>query len=62
MHWRFVANSSIIFLKAWIIVLTCFLCNGLAMGINNAYGVIYVRLQKELSDDGDPNASSKACK
>ena len=41
-------------------MITCFLCNGLAMGINNAYGVIYVRLVEEL--EGDPNAASKACK
>lgn len=45
---------------AWVIVLTCFLCNGLAMGINNAYGVIYVRLEKDLRDGGDQNAASKA--
>ena len=45
-----------------MIVLTCFLCNGLAMGINNAYGVIYVRLEKDLRDGGDQNAASKAGK
>ena len=32
------------------------------MGINNAYGVIYVRLEKEMRDGGDLNAASKACK
>ena len=48
--------------QAWVIVLTCFLCNGLAMGINNAYGVIYVRLEKEMRESGDANAAAKACK
>jgi len=47
-------------LMAWVIVLTCFLCNGLAMGINNAYGVIYVRLEKEMRESGDANAAAKA--
>ena len=42
-------------------MVTCFLCNGLAMGINNAYGVIYVRLVEELELQNDPNAASKAC-
>ena len=45
-----------------MIVLTCFLCNGLAMGINNAYGVIYVRLEERMRIEGDLNAASKACK
>ena len=45
-----------------MIVLTCFLCNGLAMGINNAYGVIYVRLEERMRLEGDDNAASKACK
>ena len=48
--------------QAWVIVLTCFLCNGLAMGINNAYGVIYVRLVEELKEQGDQNPASKAGK
>ena len=40
----------------------CFLCNGLVLGLNNAYGVIYVRLVEQLEDEQDPNAASKACK
>ena len=32
------------------------------MGINNAYGVIYVRLEKEMRESGDVNAAAKACK
>ena len=47
--------------QAWLVMVTCFLCNGLAMGINNAYGVIYVRLVEELELQNDPNAASKAC-
>ena len=32
------------------------------MGINNAYGVIYVRLVEELKEQGDQNPASKAGK
>jgi hypothetical protein len=32
------------------------------MGINNAYGVIYVRLEERMRLEGDLNAASKACK
>ncbi len=39
---------------------TAFLCNGLAMGINNAFGVIYVKLYEQLREEGDENAASKA--
>ena len=41
-------------------MVACFLCNGLVLGLNNAYGVIFVRLNQQLEDQGDPNASSKA--
>ena len=40
-------------------MIACFFCNGLVLGLNNAYGVIYVRLVEELSPD--PYAASKAC-
>lgn len=45
---------------AWVVMVACFLCNGLVLGLNNAYGVIYVRLVEELTASGDPNPAFKA--
>lgn len=46
--------------RAWLIVLSSFLCNGLIFGVINSYSLIYLRLQKTLEDNGDPDSSSKA--
>lgn len=48
--------------RGWIIMLSAFLCNGVIFGIINTYSVIYVRLQKQLEESGDKEASSKAGK
>ncbi len=46
--------------QAWLVAVAAFVCNGLVLGLNNAYGVIFARLVKELQAEGDPNAASKA--
>ncbi len=46
--------------QAWVVMLASFVCNGLVLGLNNAYGVIYDKLNEQLEDQSDPNAGSKA--
>uniref|UniRef100_A0A336MQP3 CSON004169 protein n=1 Tax=Culicoides sonorensis TaxID=179676 RepID=A0A336MQP3_CULSO len=46
--------------RGWIIMLSAFLCNGVIFGIINTYSVIYLKIQKQLEESGDTEASSKA--
>lgn len=47
--------------RAWFLILPgAFLCNGIIFGIINTYSVIYKSLQKQLTEAGDLEASSKA--
>lgn len=46
--------------RGWVIMLSAFLCNGVIFGIINTYSVIYLRLQNQLEESGDKEASSKA--
>ncbi|XP_063701202.1 monocarboxylate transporter 10 isoform X2 [Culicoides brevitarsis] len=46
--------------RGWVIMLSAFLCNGVIFGIINTYSVIYLRLQQQLEESGDKEASSKA--
>jgi len=48
--------------RAWLVVFSSFLINGLLFGIINSYSVIYFELQKNLEESGISDASSKACK
>jgi MFS transporter, MCT family, solute carrier family 16 (monocarboxylic acid transporters), member 10 len=48
--------------RAFLVMISAFLCNGILFGIINTYSVIYVSLQKQLTESGDESASSKACK
>lgn len=48
--------------RAFLVMISAFLCNGILFGIINTYSVIYVSLQKQLEATGDKDASSKACK
>jgi MFS transporter, MCT family, solute carrier family 16 (monocarboxylic acid transporters), member 10 len=47
--------------RAYIVMISAFLCNGILFGIINTYSVIYVSLQRQLEASGDAAASSKAC-
>lgn len=47
-------------IRAWTILISAFLCNGIIFGIINTYGVIYMQLQEQLKMSGDEEASSKA--
>ena len=46
--------------RAWIVLISAFLCNGILFGVINSFSVIYLSLQKQLGSEGDAEASSKA--
>lgn len=48
--------------RAWFVVLSSFLCNGILFGVINTYGIIYLTLQEKMTAHGDSGASSKAGK
>lgn len=48
--------------RAWLVMISAFLCNGILFGVINTYSVIYMKLQSKLTENGDPEASSKAGK
>lgn len=47
--------------RAYLVMVSAFLCNGILFGIINTYSVIYLSLQRQLTASGDEAASSKAC-
>lgn len=47
-------------IRAWLIVLSSFLCNGLIFGVINSFSLVYGELQKILEAHGVPEPSSKA--
>lgn len=49
-------------LRAWLIVLSSFMCNGLIFGVINSYSQVYVELQKILEANGVQEAGGKAGK
>lgn len=44
----------------WIVMIAAFTCNGILFGIINCYCVIYSSIQRQLTEKGDTEASSKA--
>lgn len=48
--------------RAYLVMVSAFLCNGILFGIINTYSVIYLSLQKQLKAGDDEAASSKAGK
>ncbi|XP_017085059.2 monocarboxylate transporter 10 isoform X2 [Drosophila eugracilis] len=46
--------------RAWLVMVSAFLCNGIIFGFINTYGVIHSLLTDRLTKLGDPEASSKA--
>lgn len=49
-------------LRAYLVMISAFMCNGILFGIINTYSVIYISLQDSLEKSGDAAASGKACK
>jgi hypothetical protein len=48
--------------RGYLVMICAFMCNGILFGIINSYSVVYLSLQRQLEESGDPLASSKACK
>ncbi|XP_030370865.1 monocarboxylate transporter 10 isoform X2 [Scaptodrosophila lebanonensis] len=46
--------------RAWLVMLSAFLCNGVIFGFINTYGVLHSLLTDRLTEKGDTDASSKA--
>lgn len=46
--------------RAWLVMISAFLCNGVIFGIINTYSVIHSFLQDKLNEQDDSEASSKA--
>ncbi|KAH8330702.1 hypothetical protein KR067_006614 [Drosophila pandora] len=46
--------------RAWLVMVSAFLCNGIIFGFINTYGVLHSLLTDRLTALGDPEASSKA--
>lgn len=46
--------------RAWLIVFSSFMCNGLIFGVINSYSLIYVELKRRLEFQGVSDASGKA--
>ena len=47
-------------LKAWLVMLASFLCNGVIFGFINSYGTIYVALKTKYDMDGFNNSDTMA--
>ena len=48
-------------LRAWLVVLVSFLCNGVIFGIVNCYGVLLVAFLEKMEAAGVANAAFKCC-
>lgn len=48
--------------RAWLIVLSSFMCNGLIFGVINSYSLVYGKLEKILEENGVEGAGEKAGK
>lgn len=46
--------------RAYIVMISAFLCNSILFGVINTYGTVYLTLHQNLENDGDAEASSKA--
>ena len=44
---------------AWLVLLGCFLVNGIIFGIINTFGILFVELKEEMDKAGVEDASSK---
>ena len=44
---------------AWLVLVGCFLVNGIIFGIINTFGILFVELKEEMDQAGVEDASSK---
>lgn len=48
--------------RAWLVMVSAFLCNGVIFGLINTYGVLHKLLTERMTAQGDAEANSKAGK
>ena len=46
-------------LWAWLVLLSCFLVNGIIFGIINTFGILFVQLKKDMDKAGVEDAATK---
>ena len=44
---------------AWLVLLSCFLVNGIIFGIINTFGILFVQLKQDMDEAGVEDAASK---
>jgi len=44
---------------AWLVMVSCFLVNGIIFGIINTFGILFVQLKKDMEDAGVEDAATK---
>jgi len=44
---------------AWLVMTSCFLANGIVFGIINTFGILFVKLKKDMEDAGVEDAATK---
>lgn len=47
---------------AWLVLIGCFLVNGIIFGIINTFGILFVRLKEDMEKTGVEDAASKCGK
>lgn len=45
--------------RAWVVMICCFLVNGIIFGIINTYGILFVRLKADMEEAGEEDVASK---
>ena len=48
-----------IFFQAWLVMISCFLVNGIIFGIINTFGILFVQLKKDMEEAGVADAATK---
>ena len=46
---------------AWLVLVGCFLVNGIIFGIINTFGILFVQLKKDMEAAGVEDAAIKCC-
>lgn len=45
--------------RAWVVMICCFLVNGIIFGIINTFGILFVRLKADMEEAGEEDVASK---
>merc|ERR1712123_477503 len=44
---------------AWLVMMSCFLANGIVFGIINTFGILFVKLKEDMEEAGIEDAATK---